>query len=49
MDLKEIVSIAGIGGLKRIVKQRPDGLIVSDLDGSGKKFMRHYQFTLTAV
>jgi hypothetical protein len=39
MELKEIVSIAGIGGLKRIIKQRPDGLIVSEMDGSGKKFM----------
>jgi hypothetical protein len=47
MDLKEIVSIAGIGGLKKIVKQRPDGLIVSELDGSGKKFMsnRIHMFT----
>ncbi len=39
MELKEIVSIAGIGGLKRIVKQRADGLIVSEMDGTGKKFM----------
>lgn len=39
MELKEIVSIAGVGGLKKIVKQRPDGLIVSEFDGSGKKFM----------
>jgi hypothetical protein len=39
MELKEIVSIAGIGGLKRIIKQRADGLIVSEMDGSGKKFM----------
>ena len=39
MELKEIVSIAGVGGLKVIVKQRPDGLIVSEFDGSGKKFM----------
>lgn len=47
MELKEIVSIAGIGGLKRIVKQRPDGLIISELDGSGKKFMsnRIHMFT----
>lgn len=47
MELKEIVSIAGIGGLKKIVKQRPDGLIVADFDGSNKKFMsnRTYMFT----
>ncbi|MCP4122676.1 MAG: hypothetical protein GY751_13060 [Bacteroidetes bacterium] len=47
MDLKDIVSIAGAGGLKTIVKQRPDGLIVAELDGSGKKFMsnRIHMFT----
>lgn len=39
MELKEIVSVAGVSGLKRIVAQRPDGLIVSDLDGTGRKFM----------
>lgn len=47
MELKEIVSIAGVGGLKKIVKQRADGLIVSEMDGSGKKFMsnRIHMFT----
>lgn len=47
MEFNEIVSIAGIAGLKRIITQRPDGLIVCDLDGSNKKFMsnRVHMFT----
>lgn len=47
MELKDIISVAGVGGLKRIVKQRADGLILSDMDGSGKKFMsnRIHMFT----
>lgn len=39
MTLKEIVSVTGISGLKRVVAQRKDGLIASDLDGSNKKFL----------
>jgi hypothetical protein len=38
-NLKGIVSISGISGLKKVVSQRADGLIVSDLDGANKKFM----------
>jgi len=39
MKFSEIVSITGIPGLKRVVGQRQDGLIVSDLDGNNKKFV----------
>lgn len=39
MKFSEIVSITGIAGLKRVVGQRQDGLIVSDLDGNNKKFI----------
>lgn len=47
MELKDIVSVAGIGGLKRILARRNDGIIVSELDGSGKKFLssRIHMFT----
>lgn len=47
MKLKDIVSVTGQAGLRRIVKQRPDGLILSELDGSDKKFMsnRIHMFT----
>lgn len=39
MKFSEIVSITGIPGLKRVVGQRQDGLIISDLDGNNKKFV----------
>ncbi len=39
MKFSEIVSISGLPGLKRAMGQRADGLIVSELDGSGKKFI----------
>lgn len=39
MKFSEIVSITGVSGLKRVVGQRQDGLIVSDLDGNNKKFI----------
>ncbi len=39
MKFSEIVSITGVPGLKRVVGQRQDGLIVSDLDGNNKKFI----------
>lgn len=38
MDLKDVVSIAGIGGLHKIVGQRPTGLIVETLDADKKRF-----------
>lgn len=43
MDFKEIVAVTGIAGLKRIVANRNDGLILSELDGSGKKFYSNRQ------
>jgi hypothetical protein len=39
MKFSEIVSITGVGGLKRVIGRRSDGLIVSDLDGNNKKFL----------
>ncbi|HUH74605.1 MAG TPA: DUF5606 domain-containing protein [Chitinophagales bacterium] len=39
MKFSEIVSISGLPGLKRVMGQRADGLIISELDGSGKKFI----------
>lgn len=38
MTFQEIVSVTGVGGLKKLVGKRNDGLILSELDGSGKKF-----------
>ncbi len=37
MEFKDIVAIAGMPGLYKIVGQRQNGLIVESLDGSGKK------------
>lgn len=39
MKFSEIVSISGLPGLKRVMGQRQDGLIISELDGSSKKFI----------
>ena len=39
MTFKDIVSVSGVSGLKRVAGQRKDGLIVADLDGSNKKFL----------
>jgi hypothetical protein len=39
MKFSEIVAVTGVGGLKRVIGRRTDGLIVSDLDGSNKKFL----------
>ena len=38
MELKDIVSIGGIGGLHKIVGQRPTGLIVETIDKDAKRF-----------
>jgi hypothetical protein len=37
MEFKDIVAIAGMPGLYKIVGQRQNGLIVEALDGTGKK------------
>ncbi|CAN5232867.1 hypothetical protein BH09BAC1_BH09BAC1_12560 [soil metagenome] len=39
MDLKEIVSISGLGGLHKIISQRGDGLIVHSFDDSKSRFV----------
>lgn len=38
MTFQEIVSVSGVSGLKVLIGKRNDGLILSELDGSGKKF-----------
>lgn len=47
MQLKEIVSVTGVSTLKKLVSNRNDGLILSDLDDSNKKFYssRTYMFS----
>lgn len=49
MKFTEIVSISGVPGLKRVIAQRPDGLIVSDLDGTNKKFMTSRRFLFSPL
>lgn len=43
MEFREIIAVTGIAGLKRVVANRNDGLILSELDGSGKKFYSNRQ------
>lgn len=43
MKFKEIIAVTGIPGLKRIVAQRGDGLILSEMNGEGKKFYSNRQ------
>jgi hypothetical protein len=38
MELKDIVSVAGVGGLHQIVGQRPSGLILETLDEAKRRF-----------
>jgi hypothetical protein len=48
MEFREIIAVTGIAGLKRVVANRNDGLILSELDGSNKKFYsnRQHMFSL---
>lgn len=43
MEFREIIAVTGIAGLKRLVANRNDGLILSELDGSNKKFYSNRQ------
>src|SRR5665647_544895 len=43
MEFKEIVAVTGISGLKKLVANRSDGLILSDLNGDNKKFFSNRQ------
>jgi len=43
MEFKEIIAVTGLAGLKRLVTNRNDGLILSELDGSNKKFYSNRQ------
>lgn len=38
MELKDVVSVAGIGGLHKIVGQRPSGLILETIDEQKRRF-----------
>ncbi len=38
MELKDVVSVAGIGGLHKIVGQRPSGLILETIDDQKRRF-----------
>lgn len=43
MEFREIIAVTGVAGLKRLVANRNDGLILSELDGSNKKFYSNRQ------
>ncbi|MFN8236757.1 MAG: DUF5606 domain-containing protein [Chitinophagales bacterium] len=43
MEFREIIAVTGISGLKRLVANRNDGLILSELDGENKKFYSNRQ------
>ena len=43
MEFKEIIAVTGVPGLKKLVANRNDGLILSELDGSNKKFYSNRQ------
>ncbi len=43
MEFKEIIAVTGVAGLKKLVANRNDGLILSELDGSNKKFYSNRQ------
>ena len=43
MEFKEIIAVTGQPGLKKLVANRNDGLILSELDGSNKKFYSNRQ------
>lgn len=49
MKFKEIVSVSTLSGLRRIIAQRNDGLIISELDGTGKKFLSSRKFIFTPL
>ncbi|MEN9448930.1 MAG: hypothetical protein RJA25_2220 [Bacteroidota bacterium] len=43
MEFREIIAVTGISGLKKLVANRNDGLILCELDGSNKKFYSNRQ------
>ncbi|MEZ5025627.1 MAG: DUF5606 domain-containing protein [Chitinophagales bacterium] len=43
MDFKEIIAVTGLPGLKKLIANRNDGLILSELDGTNKKFYSNRQ------
>jgi len=43
MEFREIIAVTGLAGLKRLVTNRNDGLILCELDGSNKKFYSNRQ------
>jgi hypothetical protein len=43
MEFREIIAVTGLAGLKKLVTNRNDGLILSELDGSNKKFYSNRQ------
>jgi hypothetical protein len=49
MDLSEIVSVSGLGGLHRVVVQREDGLVVTPLGENKNRFVSKRKHTFTPL
>ena len=47
MKLEELMAVSGLPGLYKVASNRPNGLIIEDLDDGKKKFasMRKHQFS----
>jgi hypothetical protein len=43
MEFREVIAVTGVSGLKKLVANRNDGLILSDLNGENKKFFSNRQ------
>jgi len=43
MEFREIIAVTGVAGLKKMIANRNDGLILCELDGSNKKFYSNRQ------
>lgn len=43
MEFREIIAVTGLAGLKKLVANRNDGIILCELDGSNKKFYSNRQ------
>ncbi|MEZ5054703.1 MAG: DUF5606 domain-containing protein [Chitinophagales bacterium] len=43
MEFKEIIAVTGVSGLKKLIANRNDGLILCELDGTNKKFYSNRQ------
>lgn len=43
MEFRDIIAVTGVSGLKKLIANRNDGLILSELNGDNKKFYSNRQ------